>query len=101
MKRSLTWLAGFLFLIAMPCFGAETGSVPLLFGQPKLLGGTTGFTLKDGGRLGDGDGIDLAVSGQLALEFTDGGAVRVIDAVRHASSPTDHAGSTRPASSAI
>ena len=51
MKRSLTWLAGFLFLIAVPCFGAETATVTLLFGQPKLLRGTTWFNLKEGVRL--------------------------------------------------
>ncbi len=78
MKRSLTWLAGFLFLIAVPCFGAETGAVTLLFGQPKLLRGTTWFNLKEGVRLRDGDVVDLPASGQLQLEFTDGGAVSVI-----------------------
>jgi hypothetical protein len=78
MKRSLTWLAGFLFLIAVPCFGAETGAVTLLFGQPKLLRGTTWFNLKEGVRLRDGDVIDLPPSGQLQLEFTDSGAVSVI-----------------------
>ena len=78
MKRSLTWLAGFLFLIAVPCYGAETGSVTLLFGQPKLLRGTTWFNLKEGVRLRDGDVIDLPASGQLQLEFTDTGAVSVI-----------------------
>jgi hypothetical protein len=78
MKRSLTWLVGVLFLIAVPCFGAETGSVTLLFGQPKLLRGTTWFNLKEGVRLRDGDVIDLPASGQLQLEFTDGGAVSII-----------------------
>jgi hypothetical protein len=78
MKRSLTWLAGFLFLIAVPCFGADTATVTLLFGQPKLLRGTTWFTLKEGVRLRDGDVIDLPASGQLQLEFTDSGAVSVI-----------------------
>jgi len=78
MKRSLTWLAGFLFLIAVPCFGAETATVTLLFGQPKLLRGTTWFNLKEGVRLRDGDVIDLPASGQLQLEFTDTGAVSVI-----------------------
>jgi len=78
MKRSLTWFACFLFLIAMPCFGAETSTVTLLFGQPKLLRGTTWFNLKEGVRLRDGDVIDLPASGQLQLEFTDGGAVSVI-----------------------
>ena len=78
MKRSLTWLAGFLFLIAVPCFGAETGTVTLLFGQPKLLRGTTWFNLKEGVRLRDGDVIDLPPAGQMQLEFTDGGAVSVI-----------------------
>ena len=78
MKRSLTWLAGFLFLIAVPCFGAETGAVTLLFGQPKLLRGTTWFNLKEGVRLRDGDVIDLPASGQLQIEFADGGAVGII-----------------------
>ena len=78
MKRSLTWLAGFLFLIAVPCYGAETATVTLLFGQPKLLRGTTWFNLKEGVRLRDGDVIDLPASGQLQLEFTDSGAVSVI-----------------------
>ncbi|HEX3632023.1 MAG TPA: hypothetical protein VHZ01_05905, partial [Casimicrobiaceae bacterium] len=78
MKRILTWLAGLLFLIAVPCFGAETGTVTLLFGQPKLLRGTTWFNLKEGMRLRDGDVIDLPASGQLQLEFTDGGALGVI-----------------------
>ena len=78
MKRSLTWLACCLFLIAVPCFGAETSTVTLLFGQPKLLRGTTWFNLKEGVRLRDGDVIDLPASGQLQLEFTDGGAVGVI-----------------------
>ena len=78
MKRSLTWLAGFLFLIAVPCFGGETGAVTLLFGQPKLLRGTTWFNLKEGVRLRDGDVIDLPASGQLQIEFADGGAVGII-----------------------
>ncbi len=78
MKRSLTRLACFLFLIAVPCYGAETSTVTLLFGQPKLLRGTTWFNLKEGVRLRDGDVIDLPQSGQLQLEFTDGGAVSVI-----------------------
>lgn len=78
MKRSLTWLACFLFLIAVPCLGAETSTVTLLFGQPKLLRGTTWFNLKEGVRLRDGDVIDLPQSGQLQLEFTDGGAVSAI-----------------------
>lgn len=78
MKRSWTWLACLLFLIAVPCLGAETSTVTLLFGQPKLLRGTTWFNLKEGVRLRDGDVIDLPPSGQLQLEFTDGGAVSVI-----------------------
>ena len=78
MKRSLTRLACFLFLIAVPCYGAETSTVTLLFGQPKLLRGTTWFNLKEGVRLRDGDVIDLPQLGQLQLEFTDGGAVSVI-----------------------
>jgi len=78
MKRLLTWLAGFLFLIAVPCFGGETGAVTLLFGQPKLLRGTTWFNLKEGVRLRDGDVIDLPASGQLQIEFADGGAVGII-----------------------
>ena len=69
MKRSLTWLAGFLFLIAVPCFGAETGTVTLLFGQPKLLRGTTWFNLKEGVRLRDGDVIDLPASGAVAARI--------------------------------
>jgi hypothetical protein len=78
MKRSLLRLACVLFLIAMPCYGAETSTVTLLFGQPKLLRGTTWYMLKEGVRLRDGDVIDLPASGQLQLEFTDGGAVSVI-----------------------
>jgi hypothetical protein len=96
MKRSLTWLAGFLFLIAVPCFGAETATVTLLFGQPKLLRGTTWFNLKEGVRLRDGDVIDLPASGQLQLEFTDTGAVSVIGPARFTSSPPRRATPSRP-----
>lgn len=78
MKRLSTWFACFLFLLTVPCFGAETSTVTLLFGQPKLLRGTTWFNLKEGVRLRDGDVIDLPQSGQLQLEFSDGGAVSVI-----------------------
>lgn len=78
MKRSLTWLACSLFLIAVPGFGAETSTVTLLFGQPKLLRGTAWFNLKEGVRLRDGDVIDVPQSGQLQVEFTDGGAVSII-----------------------
>jgi hypothetical protein len=78
MKRSLTWLLCCLFLIVVPCLGAETSIVTLSFGQPRLLRGTSWFNLKEGVRLRDGDVIDLPQSGQLQLEFTDGGAVSVI-----------------------
>lgn len=78
MKRAWTWFACFLFLAAVPCFGAETSTITLLFGQPKLLRGTTWFNLKEGVHLRDGDVIDLPQSGQLQLEFSDGGAVSVI-----------------------
>src|SRR5689334_21502568 len=78
MKRSLIRLACALFLIAVPCYGAETSTVTLLFGQPKLLRGTTWYTMKEGVRLRDADVIDLPASGQLQLEFTDGGAVSII-----------------------
>ncbi len=78
MNRLLTWFACFLLLLTVPCFGAETSTVTLLFGQPKLLRGTTWFSLKEGVRLRDGDVIDLPQSGQLQLEFSDGGAVSVI-----------------------
>ncbi|MEP6996655.1 MAG: hypothetical protein ABI900_03350 [Betaproteobacteria bacterium] len=78
MKRSLTCFACLLFLVAVPCLGAEISTVTLLFGQPKLLRGTSWFNLKEGVRLRDGDVIDLPQAGQLQLEFTDGGTVSVI-----------------------
>ncbi|MGH8713494.1 MAG: hypothetical protein ACREYB_05770 [Casimicrobiaceae bacterium] len=78
MRRSWTWLACCLLLVAAPCIGAETSTVTLLFGQPKLLRGTTWFNLKEGVRLRDGDVVDVPQSGQLQLEFSDGGAVSII-----------------------
>lgn len=78
MKRSWTWLACCLFLVAVPCVGAETGTVTLLSGQPKLLRGTAWFNLKEGVRVRDGDVIDVPQPGQVEIEFTDGGAVGVI-----------------------
>ncbi|HKW79492.1 MAG TPA: hypothetical protein VJQ49_00655 [Casimicrobiaceae bacterium] len=67
-----------MLLIALPCAGAETGTITLLFGQPKLLRGTAWFGLKEGVRVRDGDVLDLPQSAQLEIEFSDGGAVGII-----------------------
>ncbi|MGH8799554.1 MAG: hypothetical protein ACREX7_04860 [Casimicrobiaceae bacterium] len=78
MRRSWTWLACCLFLVAAPGIAAEAGTVTLLFGQPKLLRGTAWFNLKEGVRLRDGDVVDVPQPGQLQLEFNEGGALSII-----------------------
>ena len=78
MMKSWTWLAFCWFLLSGPCLGADAGTITLLVGKPKLLRGTTWFSLKEGVRARDGDVLDLPAGGQLQLELLDGGAVSVI-----------------------
>lgn len=78
MKMQWLSLGCFCLVTAMPCFGADVGTVTLLDGKPRLLRGTTWFTLVEGVRIRDSDVIDVPEKAQLQLEMTDAGALSLI-----------------------
>ncbi|HWZ71730.1 MAG TPA: hypothetical protein VN326_09675 [Casimicrobiaceae bacterium] len=78
MKTSWFGLACLIFLVALPCLGADIGMVTLVDGKPKVLRGTAWFGLSEGVRVRDGDTLDVPDKGQLQLELTDGGAISVV-----------------------
>jgi hypothetical protein len=74
------WLSlGCLWLVmAMPCPAADVGTVTLLDGKPRLLRGTTWFTLVEGVRIRDSDVMDVPEKALMQLETADGGALSLI-----------------------
>ena len=78
MKMTWLWFGCLWLVAAMPCFGADVGTVTLLDGKPRLLRGTGWFTLVEGVRIRDSDVIDVPEKAQLQLEMTDGGALSLI-----------------------
>ena len=62
----------FLATAAAPCPGADVGIVTILGGPGRLLRGPTWFTLVEGGRVQDGDLIDLRPASQAQIEFVSG-----------------------------
>lgn len=78
MKMRWLYLGCFCLVTAMPCFGADVGTVTLLDGKPRLLRGTAWFTLVEGVRIRDSDVIDVPEKAQLQLEMTDAGALSLI-----------------------
>lgn len=65
-------------VVATPCPAAEVGTVTLLDGKPRLLRGTTWFTLVEGVRIRDSDVIDVPDKALMQLETADGGALSLI-----------------------
>jgi hypothetical protein len=78
MKNSWLWFGCSLLLAAMPCLGADVGTITVLDGKPKLLRGTAWYSLAEGVRIRDNDAVELPDKSQLQLEFNDGGALSVI-----------------------
>src|SRR5438876_2386442 len=78
MKNSWIWFGCCLLLAAMPCLGADVGTITVLDGKPKLLRGTAWYSLAEGVRIHDNDAIDLPDKSQLQLEFADGGVLSVV-----------------------
>ncbi len=76
MKR--LWFGCIWLIAAMPCLAADVGIVTLIDGKPRLLRGTTWFTLVEGVRIRDADVIDVPEKAQMQLEMTDGGALSLI-----------------------
>jgi hypothetical protein len=78
MKMTWLWLGCFWLAAALPCYGADVGTVTLLDGRPRLLRGTAWFALAEGVRVRDSDVIDVPEKAQLQLEMNDGGALSLI-----------------------
>jgi hypothetical protein len=78
MKKAWLWFGCSWFLAAVPCVGADVGTVTLLDGKPRLLRGTAWFGLVEGVRIRDADVIDVPEKVQLQLEMIDGGALSVV-----------------------
>ncbi len=78
MKMNWFCFGCFWLLLAMPCFAADVGTATLLDGKPRLLRGTTWFTLVEGARIRDSDVIDVPEKAQFQLEMLDGGALSLI-----------------------
>jgi hypothetical protein len=77
MMQTSLGLGCLIYFIAATCLGAEVGMVTLVDGKPKILRGTSWFTLSEGVRVRDGDTLDVPDKAQVELELTDGGAVSV------------------------
>src|SRR5207253_4470595 len=78
MKKSWMWFGCCLLLAAMPCLGADVGTITILDGKPKLLRGTAWYSLAEGVRIRDNDAIDVPDKSQMQLEFIDGGVLSVV-----------------------
>jgi hypothetical protein len=78
MKNWWLWVGSCLFLVAVPCFGADIGIVTVVDGKPKVLRGTTWYKLIEGGAVRDGDVVDAPENSQFELEMVDGGAVSIV-----------------------
>ena len=74
-------LACLVFLVAVPCMGAEIGMITLVDGKPKVLRGTAWFGLSEGVRIRDGDTIDVPDKSQFQLELIGRHGVSIVSTV--------------------